>query len=107
MKKETKKLILGTAMAGVFAAGISMAKITPAFAQDAGTDSKPAAEKNSCKGKEGCKGKEAHAKNGCKGSCKSKNGCKGKKHHGKKKGADAEKAAPAEGGDAGAAKTTE
>ena len=72
MKTEMKNKLLGTAMAGILAAGLSMAKITPAFAEGDAAPAdgdKPAAEKH----KDGCKGK---------------NGCKGKKHH-KKKKADA------------------
>ncbi|MBI3558425.1 MAG: hypothetical protein HY074_19320 [Deltaproteobacteria bacterium] len=75
MKTETKNKIFGTAMAGILAAGLSMAKITPAFADDAPAadgDKMDKAEKASCKGKDGCKGKGS---------------CKGKKHmkHMKKK----------------------
>jgi hypothetical protein len=82
MKNETKKLILGTAMAGIFAAGVCASHMTPAFADEgAGGDAKADTHKNSCKG-----------------SCKSKNGCKGKKHKkkkGKKADAGAEGGAPA------------
>ncbi|MBI3542337.1 MAG: hypothetical protein HY075_03570 [Deltaproteobacteria bacterium] len=93
MKNETKKILLSTAMAGIFAAGVSMAKIAPAFADEAGGDKAP-----------------AKAKNSCKGSCKSKDGCKGKKKaHGKKKGKtdDAKKGETKEAAPAGDEKKPE
>ncbi len=84
MKTEMKNKLLGTAMAGILAAGLSMAKIAPAFAEGdaapADGDKAATAEKASCKGKAGCKGKGS---------------CKGKKHHkGAKKKADAPAEAP-------------
>lgn len=83
-KKDTKKLLLNAAVAGIFAAGMTTAKLAPAFAQE-GDAEKPAAEKASCKGKEGCGGKadEAKEKGSCHGKCKSGHGCSGPEHKGK------------------------
>src|SRR6188472_4562880 len=91
--KDTKKLLVGTAVAGIVAAlslGASLARAD----HHEGEGDKAAAEKNACKGKEGCKGHEAKDKASCSGKCEGKNGCKGKaKAKGKGKGKKA--AAPA------------
>jgi hypothetical protein len=84
MKKSTKAVIVGAAMAGLFtgaAARVHAAAVLNGSAgtsinqmEDSGKDSDK--DKHSCKGQNSCKGK-----GGCKSdsnSCKGQNSCKGK-----------------------------
>jgi membrane protease subunit (stomatin/prohibitin family) len=89
MKKATKAMLTGAALAGLFAgtgASVKASTLLPSLktsfgAQDQGQDQdqksdKNAKEKHACKGQNSCKGK-----GGCKASdngCKGKNSCKGK-----------------------------
>lgn len=81
MSKSTQAMIVGAAMAGLFAgsghAASTTSSSTHAQAGNAATSlADNAGDKHSCKGKNSCKGK-----GGCGGSdngCKGKNSCKGK-----------------------------
>lgn len=91
MKKNTKAVIVGAAMTGLFAGSFAVrAHAANVSANDAGKSIHQMGDKDGmgCGGKEGCKGKhDCKGKNDCKGqggcktdsnSCKGKNDCKGK-----------------------------
>lgn len=83
MKRSTKTLLAGAALAGLLTGSVAAATTTTAsgktgnkagvMADKKGGDKHACAGKNECKGKGGCKTGDA----GCKGknSCKGKGGC--------------------------------
>jgi len=82
MKKSTKAVIVGAAMAGLFTGAAARVQATTVVNGSAGAsinvmdDTSKDSDKNSCKGQNSCKGK-----GGCKtdsNSCKGQNSCKGK-----------------------------
>ena len=82
MKNNSKAVIVGAAMAGLFAGSAARLQAASVSNSNAGTsvsvmeDSGSDKDKNSCKGQNACKGK-----GGCKtdsNSCKGQNACKGK-----------------------------
>ncbi len=80
MTKATKSIMVGAALAGLFAGtGLTLkaSNLTPGAKSSVAQDDQNATkEKHACKGQNSCKGK-----GGCKASdngCKGKNSCKGK-----------------------------
>ncbi|MGB8352819.1 MAG: hypothetical protein WCD79_02940 [Chthoniobacteraceae bacterium] len=95
MKKSSRSLIAGAAMAGLFTGSFAIqATAAQVAGANAGNTIHQMADKNACSGKDGCSGKssckgkhDCTGKNACKGQggckagdngCSGKNSCKGK-----------------------------
>jgi hypothetical protein len=82
MKKSTKAVILGAAMAGLFTGAATRVQAAQSTSGSNPTVKAGVMADDSDKGKHDCKGKnDCKGKGGCKGdgtSCKGKNDCKGK-----------------------------
>ena len=78
MTKPHKSMIVGAAVAGLFAGSMAM-RVQAATTLDLSKGKHDCKGKNACKGQGGCK----TADNGCKGknSCKGKGGCNTNKPH--------------------------